>query len=198
MLQKPYPPEIVHALALAYQQTFGGEPWNEGYVCSHCGNVFPLTPRPEMCVTCSSDSVDHTLTEYWPTEKIISDFLNEMSKPGSVCIITQDCQKIVGFAWGYTLLSDVHLDQHLDAPGVHHALSGEYFYLDEVGLIPEYQKKGLGTKMVEKIVRAQKHDRVILRTKDGGSMFKIVTHMGGGTIQKISKGRVIMSIFLVS
>ena len=36
-------PQMVEAIASVYQQSFGGEPWNEGYLCPVCEKVFART-----------------------------------------------------------------------------------------------------------------------------------------------------------
>ncbi len=61
---------VLEKIASVYQKTFGSEPWNEGYRCPACEKVFPLSCGEKKCPVC----VKAMLEEYWPIEKIISDF----------------------------------------------------------------------------------------------------------------------------
>lgn len=132
--------------------------------------------------------------ESWEINTIISDFKKEMKKPEAVCVIAQLHKKIIGFTWGYKISSNPMLDKHLDASGLHKILSGDYFYLDEVAIIPDLQKKGIGGELINKIFGEQTYEQVLLRTKEDGPMFKLITKRGGEIIQHISQNRVIMKI----
>lgn len=132
--------------------------------------------------------------ESWEIDNIVSDFEKEMRKPEAICLVAEINNRVIGFTWGYKVFSGYKLDVHLDAPDLHNKLDGEYFYLDEVAVIPGYQKKGIGRKLVTQIFDAQAHRNVLLRTKLEGPMFKLIIKMGGETIQHISRDRVIMKI----
>ncbi len=135
--------------------------------------------------------------ETWEITTIINDFTNEMCKAGAICVGGQIEGEVVGFAWGYTISSDdSNLDEHLDAPGVHSALSGEYFYLDECAVTPLHHGQGIGKQLVRAIFAEQTYKEVLLRTKDGSPMYNLITHMEGAVIQYISEGRVIMRMTL--
>lgn len=191
-------PEMVQAVAIAYQQSFGGEPWNEGYLCPVCEKVFSRTLNIKMCSICARQSETVLVVEYWPISKIISDFYREMKKPYPICVVTQSNEEVIGFAWGYRVSVNPALDEHLDAPNLHPALCGDFFYLDECAVVPFYQGKGIGKLLVDYIVRKQQQEQVILRTMDNSRMFRIIKKMGGETIQNISRGRVIMKLLTPS
>lgn len=185
---------MIMGIAKAYQQTFAGYPWFEGYKCPECGEGFPLTHTEKTCTKCSSPGKPVLLIDYWLTDTIISDFNREMTKHGAICIVAKLDEKIIGFTWGYNVQSNLELDSHLDAPDLHQRHRGEYFYLDEVAVVPDYQKKGIGKKLVTRIIGRQAHEQILLRTKEEGPMFNLVIKMGGQVIQRISRDRVIMKI----
>lgn len=181
----------VKAIALAYQQAFGGEPWNEGYICPVCEKVFARVPSIETCSVCGD-----LVIEYWPIAKIVEDFQREMNKTDALCIVAMEQESVIGFAWGYRVSVDHTLDEHLDAPDVHRLLHGDFFYLDECALVPEYQGKGIGTVLVEQIFFQQPFKHVLLRTMRDSRMFSIVRHKGGNVVLSITRGRVIMTLSL--
>ncbi len=182
-------PETVEEIALVYQQAFGGEPWNEGYICPVCEKVFPRTPSIKICPACNV-----LVAEYWPISKIIQDFYYEMMKSGSVCVIVQFCEKVVGFAWGYRISASPDLDKHLDAPNLHQLLDGDFLYLDECALVPAYQGKGIGKMLVNYILREQQQKEMLLRTMGHSRMENLIKNKGGEIIQRISRGRIIMKL----
>lgn len=189
--------EMVEAIASVYQQSFGGEPWNEGYICPVCKEMFALTADTKVCVNCANKGQSIVLVEYWPINKIISDFYSEMKKSGSVCIVAQsENSAIVGFAWGYRVSANSSLDEYLEAPNVHKSLQGDFFYLDECALLPSFQGKGIGKLLVTHIFREQQQKQILLRTKNDSRMCNLIKHFGGETIQHISLNRVIMKLFV--
>ncbi len=192
---KPFSqPEIVEAIASVYQQSFGGEPWNEGHLCPVCGKVFPSTYDAKTCSACAEQSKLVLLVEYWPTSKVVSDFYCEMKKPEPICVISQIDDQVIGFAWGYRLSVNPEFDSRLDAPDLHKSLEGDFFYLDECALVPSHQGRGIGKMLVNRIFREQRQKRALLRTMNNSRMFNLIKHMGGETIQYISRGRVIMKL----
>ena len=134
--------------------------------------------------------------ETWALETIISDFTSEMKKPGAICVVAEVKNRIIGFAWGYTVTPSKDLDEHLDAPDAHKNLAGDYFYLDECAVTPVFHGRGIGKRLVQTIFATQQHKEVLLRTKDGSRMCNLITQMGGIIIQYISEERVIMRVTL--
>lgn len=187
-------PAVVKAIASVYQQSFGGEPWNEGCLCPHCESVFASTPILDTCPKCIGQSKRVLMVEYWPMAKIISDFYREMRKSNPICIIAQSNEEIVGFAWGYEVSVSADLDDQLDAPGLHRSLHGDFFYLDECALMPSYQGKGIGKSLVKQIFLEQQQGRVLLRTMDNSRMCNLTKNMGGEIVQHIPRSRVIMQL----
>ena len=186
---------MVKAIAKVYQLSFGGEPWNEGYMCPICSKGFPRTLDKKVCDVCVENSREILLIDYWSMNKIITDFYREMSKPDAKCVVVQNVDLVVGFAWGYRITMNPEIDKHLDAPNVHTRLNhDDYFYLDECALLPSNQAKGIGKLLVSYIFQQQTQKQVVLRTKNNSRMCSIIKQMGGRVIQHISNDRVIMTL----
>jgi ribosomal protein S18 acetylase RimI-like enzyme len=134
--------------------------------------------------------------ERWSIETILSDFNTEMAKPGSVCLSANKDGKIVGFTWGYEMISSVESDQHLEATGLSEVCPKTFFYLDEVAVSSEFQSQGIGKKMVEEIIRHQSSKTIIIRTLNGSQMYNLTSSMGGKIISYAPKNRIIMQLCL--
>lgn len=186
-------PGTVEQIARMYQKTFGLDPWNEGYRCPICGRAFPITATTKACQECfCRNEIFVLLVECWPRSKVISDFYREMSKPGAICCIAEDGENILGFAWGYTMSVDENIDDRLEAPGIRQLVHGEFFYLDEIGVLPRHQRQGIGKALLNTILAGK--ERILLRTLNESQMFHLARKMGGHVVLGISKKRVIMSI----
>ncbi|MFH1145856.1 MAG: GNAT family N-acetyltransferase [bacterium] len=187
-------PKVIEVIASVYQQSFGGEPWNEGYLCPVCEKVFARASNIKTCSACAEQSQIVLVVEYWPMSKVISNFYREMGKPDAICVVVQSDERIVGFAWGYRVSVNSDLDIHLDAPNLHRSLHGDLFYLSECALTPFYQGRGIGKLLVSHIFHEQQQKQFLLRTMNDSRMYNLIKHMGGETIQHISHGRVIMKL----
>lgn len=185
-------PEMVAAITDAYREAFGGEPWNEGYLCPICGLIVSLGTGFRICPDCAGESQRVLLVEYWAASKVISDFYNEMRKPGAMCLVSEKDGAVIGFAWGYQIVVSPELAEHLEALGLDERVQGSFFYLDECAVVPAYQGRGIGRLIVRRVF-AEKQ-RILLRTLNGSRMFRIVSHLGGEIIQYISRERVIMKL----
>ncbi|MCX6797964.1 MAG: GNAT family N-acetyltransferase [Candidatus Falkowbacteria bacterium] len=187
--------ELVGAIILAYQQTFGQAPWNEGYKCPICNLTLSLNERQTCCPDCLNKGKSVLMVKYWPTSKVLSDFYQEMSKPDSLCLVAKGDEEILGFSWGYQISINPEIDAHLEAPGLHKLVSGNYFYLDEVAVLPQYQGKGIGRNLIKQLFENQPYKRIILRTLKESQMSNLIISMAGEIILPISRDRVIMSVF---
>ncbi len=182
-------PETVLAIASAYQQAFGHAPWNEGFICQMCSSKYPLSHPSKHCSQC--DNTDG-LAEYWPKDKILHDFSAEMSNQGSVCVVAEEKSEVVGFAWGYNLTISKESSRKLNSPNLHTLVSGNILYLDEVAVVPAYQGKGVGKKLMEAITPTG--DKVaLLRTLEQSPMQHLALNLGWRKIVSISEGRIIMA-----
>jgi GNAT superfamily N-acetyltransferase len=192
---KPFEsPDTVREIADVYRKSFGGPPWNEGYLCPVCGRSYPLSTKENTCSACTELSKSILLVERWTISRVISDFYHEMTNPDPICAIVRSDARVIGFAWGYAVFSGPDLDTHLDAPGLHESLRGRYFYLDECAVDPDFQGKGIGKSLFRYIIRKQSQPNALLRTKNQSPMFYLTEKEGGRTIRHISDERVIMCL----
>jgi len=191
-------PNSVMSIAITYQKAFGGKPWNEGYLCPVCKTSYPRdNGNWSVCPECLAlNELNVRLVEYWSTDKIITDFYQEMSKPGSVCMIMQRGHNVIAFTWGYEVKIDKSLDKYLESPGLHKLIKGNFLYLDECAVLPSCQNKGCGKKMVKAFLQKAKKTKkdILLRTMKNSVMHKMVIKLGGEVVQDISRERVIMMI----
>jgi GNAT superfamily N-acetyltransferase len=176
----------VSGILHAYQHAFGHAPWNEGFTCTACTSTYPLSHLEKHCARCGG-----LLKEYWPEDRILHDFNTEMRNPGSTCIVAEEHTSVIGFAWGYGLTINQGTSDKLDAPNLHTLLSGNLFYLDEIAVLPVYQGKGIGRKLMEKITPRDKP--ALLRTLRKSPMQRLASSLGWSDTMSISKDRVIMT-----
>lgn len=188
--------DSVSAIVQAYQKTFGQAPWNEGYKCPVCEETVSLIKKTDYCPSCLKQGKSVIMVEYWPKNKVITDFYQEMSKPESLCLIAKFGDDVVGFAWGYEVFINHTIDEYLEAPGLHELVSGDFFYLDEVAVLPEFQGKGIGRNLIKQLFENQPHKKIILRTLEKSQMSNLINSMEGKIILPISRDRVIMSLVL--
>lgn len=170
-------------LAECYRQVFGNdETWQEGKWCKKCSTPhafkkWRLADAPNSCTDCGGE-----LTDFWPVSQIIDDMRHEFRLPRAVCVVAKtDDGKVIGCCWGYTATAD-ELVSHLNhgvapeaqAAGVKEALAaafpGEihFAYQDEIFVLPEYQRMGIGKNISKLRFRAlsKAGARVfVLRTK---------------------------------
>lgn len=134
--------------------------------------------------------------ETWEHDHVVKDFTNEMQRPSATCFAAIEHGSVIGFTWGYWIESGSELDDHVDAPGLHEHCVGEFFYLDECGVSPQHQARGVGTRLIRELFRHQPYGNVLLRTKRGSPMQHMIEKMGGLVIQSISDDRIIMRLSL--
>lgn len=132
--------------------------------------------------------------ETWLIATVLKDFYCEMKKPGSVCLIACEGDKIIGFAWGYDMTSSIESDYHLQANGLNTICPQTFFYLDEVAVSSEFQSRGIGKKLVAEIIREQGNKAILLRTLSGSQMHALTASMGGKVIMPVSKNRIIVQL----
>lgn len=186
--------DVVENIVLVYQQVFGNEPWNEGYKCPVCESVLALRYTAKYCSVCKSQGKTILMTEYWPSSRVVSDFYREMQKSEAQCLAAYEADKLIGFAWGYKMTSELETSVHLEAPNLHELICGDFFYLDEVAVLPEQQGAGIGRKLVTGLFQNQPQETILLRTLNGSQMFYLTTRMGGKAVLPISRERVIMRL----
>lgn len=183
-------PLAILKIVKAYKLAFASDPWNEGYVCPSCQANFPLTKKRQICPECSSAP----LVEYWPTAKVATDFYQEAKKPDFICLALSDKSRVIGFTWGYSIIIDKDSAKKLDAPGLEKIITGKFFYIDEIAIIPSHQGRGLGKRLFESLLKNIKNEQIILRTKNNSVMSNLTKLFDGKIIKEISNERIIMRL----
>jgi GNAT superfamily N-acetyltransferase len=189
--------DIVQQIARGYQESFGGDPWHEGFRCPVCAITLALADEAVCCPRCASHGRSVLLVEYWPLSKIITDFYTEMCKAGAICVIAQSENHVIGFAWGYGLLLTEEKAVELEAPALSKLLSGEFFYLDECAVVPSAQGRGIGSRMIlylQNLLPMGIGARMLLRTKENSWMYRLIAKRGGTIVCRISRDRVMMLV----
>jgi hypothetical protein len=117
----------------------------------------------------------------------------ESLRPGSICLYAYQ-RGTIGFAWGYNL--DIFDCDQIDSPGLGRFLPNvsQFFYLDECGVLPQFQKQGFGTALVQEIFSLTSQSVLVLRTLKDSPMQKLITNLGGRIVVQIDSNRVIMQI----
>lgn len=188
-------PEVVAQIVTIYQQSFGNEPWNEGYKCVVCEHVIPLgNCEPELCSACIITGNLIPMVPYWPTEKVMGDFYREMGKRDAVCLVAKDGEEVIGFAWGYKIEMNESTNKNLEAPRLHIMRTGCIPYLDEVAVSPPYRRKGVAELLVRTFCGYQDGQPLLLRTLGDSPMSRLVDKMNGLILLCISQKRVIAEI----
>ena len=134
------------------------------------------------------------LVEYWPVNKVIADFYAENIKKDSVCFVVEENKKTIGFVWGYGMSISPKTAEEIEAPELANTYRREVFYLDECGVLPEFQGRGYGKAMVQRILAEQPYDILILRTLENSVMRRLIENLGGEKILSIFEGRIIMKL----
>jgi len=189
-------PNAVLKIAKVYKETFGFEPWNEGFVCPVCSKTYPLSVQSSFCPSCLRSRKEWLvrLVEFWPESKVIADFYQENIKGNALCLVIEEKKQIVGFVWGYGMDISPKTATKIEAPELANTYRREVFYLDECGVLPEFQGRGYGKAMVQRILAEQPYDILILRTLENSVMRRLIENLGGEKILSIFEGRIIMKL----
>lgn len=133
--------------------------------------------------------------EEWEASQVTKDFYLEIAKDGAICLVAISNEgEVIGFSWGYRIKLNSEHSSKLEAPNLEKTLGEEeFFYLDEVAVVPSQQFKGIGKKLFN-CMQSRAQLTTLLRTKNQSPMCKMVLHMGGVSVQEISNNRVMMTI----
>lgn len=178
--------QMAEPIARCSQLVFGYDPcWNEGHICDTCSTPerpvkFNYAENRETC------DKGHALRDFWTVEAILEDMEDELARPHATCVVAKNGgEVVVGASWGFTLTPE-EADRHLGLPGMQDALTAVYpsisrfIYLDEIFVLPSYQRRGIGTKLFQmRLAMFRKLGAspvTIFRTKRGGGKNSSVTY----------------------
>lgn len=185
----------IPALAKTYAEVFAGAPWFEVSRCEACGG-FGKT-QPEEAAACSCGKGTFNLAAYPPksTGEYIQREVFRQTAVGlwlSFCL--QDIIEAKGFSWGYTSNSE-GFQKKYQTPEMQGAIaqllvtSGAFFYISEVGILPQMQGQGLGKTMMKALLaQAPQNLPVLLRTNEDSGLRYISEKLGMRPILGLKTG----------
>ena len=172
----------ISSVALLYANVFAGWPWFEVSKGPVCQKFYGPDFKPGATCPCGCG----TLKEAYPKEATITYINQELSKPLAYgeTILFED--KPVGFGWGYELSGQEFAETKYRLPesrNMIQELIGKdniYFYISEVGIIPDMQENGLGTRITTSLVDtgSSRGLPLLMRTNASSPMVKIAQKSG--------------------
>lgn len=136
-------------VASTYARVFAGWPWFEISRGPKCDNFYGQGLLPGNPCPCGCGNLEKA----YPVKETVDYINQELSKPMSVGQIAKLGDNIIAFGWGYELTGEKFAKTKYKLPenqDLLEKLVGKdrvYFYISEVGVIPEAQGKKLGTKI---------------------------------------------------
>lgn len=187
-------PGDLRKVAYTYADVFAGEPWNEVSRCSSCGGFGSSKPAEAKECECGKGVLNK---EAYPTKETAAYIQAEISKPNAVALYTIQMEMIrivteaiKGFAWGYEQTASGLSVAKYKRPEMQETvqdilqsliLSGMFFYISEVGVLPEYQGQGKGKRLVDQMITEAKWKGAtdfVMRTNEDSPMRYIAENIG--------------------
>ncbi|HKB88601.1 MAG TPA: hypothetical protein VKC53_03030 [Patescibacteria group bacterium] len=174
-------------VAVAYAKVFSGWPWFEVSRGDYCGKFYGKENLPGTPCPCGQE----TLTEAYPIEETTKYISGEILEPRATkaVVITSDF-KLSGFGWGYELDGKEYIETKYSSEDARKLVSSliedkKYFYISEVGILPEFQGLGLGFRITNTLVYEGTKNMlpVLLRTNNESPMVKIAQKLGMKMVQ---------------
>ncbi|HLP79096.1 MAG TPA: GNAT family N-acetyltransferase [Acidobacteriota bacterium] len=106
--------------------------------------------------------------ETWTRADVQAEYEQVKQKPGFAGIAKVVQDKLVGFAWGYDVLTQntnrvdfLTISERLESNGIR---ANDTFYLADVGVLNEFRKQGIATQMLKALIPQKQF--VCYRTKN--------------------------------
>lgn len=185
-LSLPERKRTLRTLATVYAKVFQGEPWNENTKCPTTGTYYGMETRAGRSCSCCGKPLESA----YPLRKTMSDIQKELQKPNAVCVLAKSGEETVGFSWGYTYpSSDAFVNEKYTNKKVRSriknllkrvGIDGEFFYLSESGVLPEYRNQGLASRFWTTRMEVAKHLKlpVVVRTNYQSPIVDIAKRFG--------------------
>lgn len=187
----------INNIARCYANVFRGEPWNEAFVDPD-GSFISLEAGMERWR-------QRELQLAYPLLPTAGYIEAETSKPDAVQVLLTDPNKpnrVIAFGWGYAVASSSALvaekwsqadseDQKSLTTIVSEACGKETpWYLSEVGVLPEFQGKRLGSQIVAELITQASQRPIVMRTNQDSPMTRIAANNGFEPIIGLSSGAI--------
>lgn len=142
-------PSITVQLIECYRDVFAVEPWHEWLKCPVCEKYWGKKDA-ELLVSMKFQHCDTPLVDFWPRDKVVSDFCDEVTSEAS-CWLTLDGDKVIGLCLGYPItVADLEKKLGLQfAAQIDYQGSDIVAYQDDILVDAAYRKLGYAKKMVQ-------------------------------------------------
>ncbi|MGV8171870.1 MAG: GNAT family N-acetyltransferase [Candidatus Woesearchaeota archaeon] len=176
-----------------YSKVFAGDPWYEQFSCVHCGKTYgtkegTIDSITQKYYTCNNDKCKKPnvplklASTYEGAYYKVEDkrIVNNLGKEILEDALQQECffgvaaknnGQYIGFSWGYKLPKErspsVWFDKVQQRLEDRRINADKVFYAAETGVAPEYQKNGIGGKLIRERLSYAKNmgfESVIFRT----------------------------------
>lgn len=187
---QPIRSENLAAVATSYASVFAGEPWKEVSRCTQCGSFSSNEPGENAQCSCGGSFSK----EAYPVKETAEYIAQEISQPDAVsAFLTQSLllakvqQTAQGFAWGYQMsrshLSEKKYQTQEMQQLIVDVLStcGFFFYVSEVGVLPELQGQGLGKLLTNQLLKEGEkkgYRHYVVRTNESSALRFILEKIG--------------------
>lgn len=196
---QPIATENYSAVARTYAQVFAGEPWREVSRCTNCGNFSQEKPQSGASCACGGAFSE----EAYPLVETTNYVGRELVKPDATglfltqaALFNQVQQIAQGFGWGFKM-SPAELSQKYRTEEMQSVVTdllvraGFFYYVSEVGVLPEVQGLGFGKRLTNQVVdagRRKGYDQFVVRTNEDSAMRYILEKMGMQAIVGLQTG----------
>lgn len=97
-----------------------------------------------------------------------------------IFLIVEEENEVIGYIFSYPY--DERQKPYPETDRFWDEMSGEVLYIDELGVVPEYRKEGLGSKLLEETITEAEElgfDKLLLRTNpEAGGVMKLYNRHG--------------------
>lgn len=192
-------PAEYEPVAKTYAQVFAGEPWREVSRCSQCGEFSSANPGDQEQCACGGEFS----IEAYPLEETAEYVGKELSKPDAIGLLVSQLSLMVesirvvnGFSWGFRmnqqdLQKKYRTDEMRDTVAALLINAGFFYYVSEVGVLPNLQGQGWGKRLTSSLVgQAEQigYDQFVVRTNEDSAMRYILEKMGMQPILGLQTG----------
>lgn len=185
----PILPQDYRAVAKTYTEVFAGPPWYEVSKCTQCGSFSGEEPQAGSTCSCGGEYASPA----YPVPETTQYVANEVNKPDAIALLiaqiklVQSTSNLVkGFGWGFSMdageLQGKYKTQEMQQVVADLLVNtGIFYYVSEVGVLPEMQGSGYGKRLTGSLVNQalqEGYSDFVVRTNEDSGMRYILEQMG--------------------